>query len=146
MKTILQELHDKPAENQISNNLITALLLLPILLHEPSNILYTIFPKETAAEKAKTTMITPHISIIGSPFEKSLIFVMSENDVIITTEQFIDAVVCTVALYYIFNIKFPTKGQCTYKFIECKLLNLNLKDRIPKKTIKFLRQDLCNVN
>lgn len=120
---------------QVNDNLIACILILPQLLSEKSEILYSIYQIGTSLDQVKLGLKTPHVAVIECPFRSSLVFIVAEDEILIEGVEFLQSIISTISLYYCCNIKYPLKGGGTYTFVDLKFLKLKHGGIVPRKVV-----------
>ncbi len=110
---------------------LQALVAIPGHLGEDVNLLL----KE--AEDPKT--LTPYIWIKGDGImEADLFAIMADGIKVCESNTPAKAIKSLMAIFYVFNIAYPTKVTSTLSFIQKILLNVQDSTKKDKKVVKFL--------
>ena len=74
---------------------------------------------------------SPHLVCIGDPHKTDQVFVVAEDIILLTVEEFLHGIAALMAVYYVCNFIYPKLCELTNKFLQIKGLQVPDGGKIP---------------
>ncbi|XP_030609899.1 sterile alpha motif domain-containing protein 3-like [Archocentrus centrarchus] len=137
--------YEKQDKNDIHATRTTALAGLPIYLKEDSSGIFKTCKDEMEFHEGAVALVADvdeEEAPAGVPFSPRQVFIVLEDQVVMTYHSWTDALVCLFGLIYALHLSYPVKCISFFEFIQVVLLKLNDERKQLKPKLQTLKNEL----
>lgn len=138
--------YDKQDKNDINATRTVALSGLMVYLKEDSSSLFRIIKDEMDFHEGTVSLVAmteEEDPPGGVPFSIKQVFIVLEDQVVMSHSSWTDALVCLFGLIYALHLSYPEKCSCFFEFIQVVLLKLTDDRRQLKPKLQSLKNELA---
>nr|XP_054604177.1 uncharacterized protein LOC129165310 [Nothobranchius furzeri] len=137
--------YEQQDKNDICTTRTAALAGLPIYLKEDSSGIFKTCKDEMEFHEAALALVADvgeEDVPAGVPFSPRQVFVVLEDQVVMTHYRWTDALVCLFGLIYALHLSYPVKCSSFFEFIQVVLLKLDDERKQLRPKLQTLKNEL----